>query len=319
MTWLASTPQLRREQFGRFVLGTGNLGGVAATTGPGIGLSEREGVELLERAVREQFKIIDTSDVYAGGASEQIVGVWNRSHPAPEVLIQTKTGATPEGPNLSPERIVAQLARSIATIGRVDLYVAHLVDPNTPWAESLPAFSTAIEIGQIRGYGLSNVNEAALTAALETADRLQIARPEVIQNSYSLLVRDDDTGVLPIVSSEGLAYTPYSPLSYGILAGRYRHGDAPQKGSRASTGPRADGFLNDPNVMQKVEKFSELADAAGISPAGLALAWLINQPLVTAPIVGLSKESHWQGLHEALALNWTEQLETGLREAFRES
>jgi aryl-alcohol dehydrogenase-like predicted oxidoreductase len=71
--------------------------------------------------------------------------------------------------------------------------------------------------------------------------------------------------------------------------------------------------------MQKVEKFSELADAAGISPAGLALAWLINQPLVTAPIVGLSTESHWQGLHEALALNWTEQLETDLREAFGES
>jgi 1-deoxyxylulose-5-phosphate synthase len=319
MTWLASTPQLRREQFGRFVLGTGNLGGVATTTGPGIGLSEGEGVELIDRAVREQFKIIDTADVYARGASEQIVGVWNRSHPAPEVLIQTKTGATPDGPNLSPERIVAQLARSIETIGRVDLYVAHLVDPSTPWAESLPVFSAAIETGQIRAYGLSNVDETELTVALETADRLQIARPEIIQNSYSLLVREDETGVLPIVSSEGLAYTPYSPLSYGILAGRYRHGDAPQEGSRASTGPRTSGILNDANVMQKVEKFGELADAAGVSPAGLALAWLINQPLVTAPIVGLSKESHWRGLHEALALDWTEQLEADLREAFRDS
>ncbi len=295
-------------ELGRFILGTGGIGGMAAVTGPGIGLSEEQGHRLIDRAVREGFTVLDTADVYGLGNSERILGAWNRAHPGAPVLIQSKTGFTAGGPDLSPDRVRRQLRHSIDVLGRVDLYLAHAVDPDTPWSESLPVFSAAVEEGTIRAYGLSNVDEKALTAALETADRLALARPELIQNQYSLLARADDRGVLPIVESEGLAYTPFSPLANGVLAGRYSNGEKPEPGSRAGLGHRAGGLLADDETMAKVRRFDRLAEQHHVTPAGLALAWLINHPAVTAPIVGPSKESHWQGIIEAPGVAWTAQL-----------
>jgi aryl-alcohol dehydrogenase-like predicted oxidoreductase len=316
VTWIASSPQTRREQFGRFLLGTGNIGGLAALTGPGLGLSDDEGLDLIDRAVAEDFKVVDTADIYTGGNSERVVGLWNKAHPDSGVLIQSKTGATSDGPNLSPERVTRQLQHSLDTLGRVDFYVAHTVDPNTPWSDSLPVFSSAVENGRIRAYGLSNVDEAALSSALETADRLGLARPELIQNSYSLLVRGDDRSVLPIVRSEGLAYTPYSPLANGILTGRYSGGQQPEHGSRASSGPRVRSFLDDPAVLDRVRQFDRLAAELDLSPAGLGLAWLINQARVVAPIIGISKESQWQGVHEAQRFAWTAKVAAQLDDLF---
>lgn len=316
MTWIASSSQERRAQLGAFMLGTGNIGGVATQTGPGLGLSDDEGLGLIDRAVAEGFKVIDTADVYTGGNSERVVGLWNRAHPDSGMVVQTKTGFTSGGPDLSPARVTRQLEHSIDTLGRVDVYFAHAVDPRTPWSESLPAFSAAVESGRIRAYGLSNVDRAALESALETADRLGLVRPELVQNSYSLIVRGDDLSVLPIVRAEGLAYTPYSPLANGILAGRYTRGERPEKGSRASTGRRTDEFLGDPELMKRVEAFDRLAADHAVTPAGLALAWLVNHPVVAAPVIGVSKESQWQGVHEALAFPWTPEISTHLDALF---
>jgi aryl-alcohol dehydrogenase-like predicted oxidoreductase len=316
MSWIASSPAARREQFGRFLVGTGNIGGIAATTGPGIGLSDDEGFNLIDRALTEGAKIIDTSDIYAGGNSERVVGAWHHAHSTADALIQTKTGVTADGPNLAPERVRQQLQRSIAVLGRVDLYLAHAVDPHTAWSDSLPVFSAAVESGHIRAYGLSNVDEAALSSALETADRLDLARPELVQNAYSLIVRDDDRSVLPLVEAEGLAYTPYSPLANGILAGRYSKGEEVTRGARASASPRAPGLLADSAVMSQVRKFDQIAAEWNASSAGLALAWVIHHPVVTAPIIGISTASQWQGVREALQIAWTAELGERISEIF---
>jgi aryl-alcohol dehydrogenase-like predicted oxidoreductase len=316
LTWIASSPQERRAQLGRFVLGTGNIGGVATQTGPGLGLSDAEGIGLIDRAVAEGFKVIDTADIYTGGNSERVVGVWHKENPHSGMLIQSKTGFTSGGPDLSPQRVARQLQHSVDTLGRVDLFFAHTVDPKTPWSDSLPVFSEAVESGRIRAYGLSNVDRAALESALETADRLGLVRPELIQNSYSLIVRGDDLSVLPIAQAEGLAYSPYSPLANGILAGRYSRGEQPEKGSRASTGRRTDEFLRDPGLMKRVEAFDRLAADHDVTPAGLALAWLANHPQVAAPVIGVSKESQWRGVHEALTLAWTDEIAARLDELF---
>ena len=316
VTWIASSPDARREQFGRFLLGTGNIGGLAATTGPGIGLSDDEGRNLIDRALTEGAKIIDTSDIYTGGNSERVVGTWRQAHPKSDALIETKTGLTADGPNLAPERVRQQLQRSIAVLGRVDLYLAHAVDPNTSWSDSLPVFSTAVENGHILAYGLSNVDEAALSSALETADRLGLVRPELVQNAYSLIVRDDDRSVLPLVAAEGLAYTPYSPLANGILAGRYSKGEQPARGTRASTSPRAPGLLANPAVISQVRKFDQLAAERKVSPAGLALAWVTHHPLLTAPVIGISNAAQWQGVHEARQIDWTVELAARINEIF---
>jgi len=83
----------------------------------------------IDRAVEEGFKVLDTADMYTGGNSERVVGTWNRTHPDAGIFIQTKTGITPDGPDLSPDRVARQLEHSIAVLGRVDLYVAHQVEP----------------------------------------------------------------------------------------------------------------------------------------------------------------------------------------------
>ena len=120
-------------------------------------------------------------------------------------------------------------------------------------------FSHAVESGVIRAYGLSNVDGAALSSALDSADRLKLVRPELIQNQYSLLARSDDQDVLPIVRSEGLAYTPFSPLATGLLAGRYSNGEQPAHGSRASIASRHAHYLDDEQVMVKIRAFDRLA------------------------------------------------------------
>ncbi|HLQ54895.1 MAG TPA: aldo/keto reductase [Streptosporangiaceae bacterium] len=316
MTWIAAAQQERREQIGRFLLGTGGIGGIAGATGLGLGLSDSEGLALIDRAVKEGFKILDTADMYTRGNSERVVGTWNRAHPGARIFIQTKTGITPDGPDLSPDRVARQLEHSIAVLGRVDLYVAHQVDPNTPWAESLPVFSRAVENGTIRAYGLSNVDGEALASALETADRLGLLRPELVQNQYSLLARGDDKDVLPLVQSEGLAYTPFSPLANGLLAGRYSNGERPAPGSRASVASRSAHLLDDPATVAKLREFDRIAETQGVTPAGLALGWLLNHPVVTAPIVSVSKESQWQGIHDALTLKWTGTVGELLDEVF---
>lgn len=316
MTWIASTHSGRREQLGPFILGTGNIGGVAMSTGPGIGLSEDEGLALLDRAVAEGFTAFDTADAYTGGTSERVIGQWNRTHPDSSTLTQTKTGVTANGPDLDPERIRRQLANSTKTLGHVDLYLAHTTDPSTPWERSLPVFSDAVDDGRIRAYGLSNVNAIQLADALATADRLGLHRPEIVQNSYSLLDRSDDRDVLPLVTAEGLAYTPFSPLANGILAGRYSDGQRPQTGSRASTAPHAERRLGDAELMDTVRRFDTLAADHGISPAGLALAWLLNHAAVTAPIVAFSKEHHWRSIDESRAFDWDTNLDDALDTLF---
>jgi aryl-alcohol dehydrogenase-like predicted oxidoreductase len=316
MNWSAESIDDRRARLGRFILGTGNFGGIASTIGPGIGLSAAAGHDLIDTAMTEGLRVVDTSDVYARGASEKIIGSWAAAHHGADVIIQTKTGITEHGPDLSPHRIRKQLDSSIATLGRVDFYLAHTVDRRTPWSDSIQAFSEAVETGLIRAYGLSNVGAADLSTALETADNLGLVRPELVQNSYSLLHREDDTDLLPIVHDEGLTYMAYSPLANGVLSGRYSQGEKPDATSRAAIASPAAAYLNDKDTMVRVREFDRIAASWGVSPSGLALGWLVNHPIVTAPIVGISKASQWQGIHEALRLEWTENLGGELSELF---
>jgi 1-deoxyxylulose-5-phosphate synthase len=219
----------------RFILGAGVMGGVATVTGPGIGLDDDGSFAVVEKAIELGINVVDTADIYTGGESERILGRWVANHDQAPILIQTKTGVTADGPNLAPDRLRRQLEKSRETLGRVDLFLAHAVDPNTDWSESLPVFSDAVDRGVILAYGLSNVSEQDLTSALETADRMSLRRPSVIQNRYSLIARQDDDGVLPLARAEALAYTPYSPLAAGLLAGRYSKDPEAQHGSRLST------------------------------------------------------------------------------------
>jgi aryl-alcohol dehydrogenase-like predicted oxidoreductase len=300
----------------RFILGAGGIGGVATVTGPGIGLDEEQGGALVDHALEVGITVIDTADVYADGASERILGGWRARHQEADLLIETKAGMTPNGPDLSPGRLRGKLESARRTLGRVDLFLPHAVDPGTPWSESLPVLSEAVDQGLIRAYGLSNVTEADLADALETADRLGIRRPQLIQNRYSLIARGDEAGVLPLARAESIGYTPYSPLAAGLLAGRYSDGEQPGHGSRLSTQAPTLTALSGREVQEKVRRFNQVAQRSGLAPAALALAWLLNQPGVTAPIVGPSKPSHWDAVTASVTVPWTGSLDQAVEEAF---
>ena len=128
----------------RFILGTGVFGGVATMTGPRIGLDEEESGALIDRALELGITAVDTADVYTGGASERIIGAWHARHPDADLVIETKTGMTKDGPNLKPDRLRSQIDKSRKILGRIDLFLPHTVDPDTPWSESLPVLSDAV-------------------------------------------------------------------------------------------------------------------------------------------------------------------------------
>lgn len=300
----------------RFILGAGNFGGVAMVTGPGVGLDVEGSGALIDRALELGITVVDTADVYCGGESERMVGAWHERHPDSDLAITTKTGVTKDGPNLKPERLRSQLDKSRKVLGRIDLFLAHAVDRDTPWSESLPVLSDAVDQGLIRAYGLSNVTEEDLSSALETADSLGIRRPQLIQNRYSLIARGDDAGVLPIVRGESISYTPYSPLAAGLLAGRYLNGEEAERGSRLSTQVPTKGAMEDQALVDKVHRFNNAAEQNGLAPAVLALAWLFNRPGVTAPIVGVSKPHHWDPILASVKVPWTHILADAVEEAF---
>jgi aryl-alcohol dehydrogenase-like predicted oxidoreductase len=300
----------------RFILGGGGIGGVAGVTGPGIGLNDADGGALVEHALEIGINVVDTADVYAAGASERILGRWLAQHPGAELLIETKTGITPDGPDLSPERLRSKLAAARQTLGRVDLFLPHAVDPDTEWSASLPVLSEAIDQGHIRAYGLSNVTERDLADALQTADRLGVRRPALVQNRFSLIARDDAAGVLPLARAESIAYTPFSPLAAGLLAGRYVNGEEPGRGSRLGTQAPTLEALNDQATTERVRRFNAVAQRHDLAPAALALAWLLNQPGVTAPIAGPSKPAHWDAITASVCVAWTDELSDAVEEAF---
>ena len=197
-----------------FVFGAGSIGGVgtsAATRGRGI--SPEEGMARLDEAWDAGIRLIDTADAYAGGQSERTVGEWLQSRPVDEMLVSTKVGlvSRPDGTrgfDNSAGHIKRQLDQSIERLGRVDLFLSHAPDPVTPLEETVTAFAEAQDSGLIKGYGLSNVKADRLAAVLETADRLGLARPVLVENRLNLLDRADEAEVLPLVISEGtVSYT----------------------------------------------------------------------------------------------------------------
>jgi aryl-alcohol dehydrogenase-like predicted oxidoreductase len=258
------------------------------------------------------IRVIDTADRYAGGESERAVGRWLASHPTDDVLVQTKVGL-----DLSAANIARQLAQSVERLGRVDLYMSHAPDPSTPVEETLTAFAGALRSGRIRAYGVSNVDARLLDELLAAAGRLGLPRPEFVQNGFSLLSRDDEKDLLPLIAGAGLAYMAFSPLAGGLLSDRYLDRAAPPEGSRiALAGHLFYPGLHSPENLARVARLRDLARSHDVSTAGLALAWLRAHPAVTAPIVAPSTAAQWQAVREALALPRNDDLAAEISSLF---
>ena len=276
----------------RIVLGCGNFGGIGSAPELfGEGESREEAFALMDAAWAAGINVFDTAASYGGGRSESWVGEWRRERDVP-VLLSTKvfwsvTG-DPGDRGLGHDRILRELDGSLSRLEteRVDLYLTHEPDEETPIEETLRALDEVVDAGKAGAIGASNLDRAGLEEALETSDRLRLARYAWVQNEYSLLRREAETEVLPVCEREGLGFTPFSPLAGGWLTGKYRRGEAYPAGSRMTLRPDPYADLVNDETFQGLEDFAAAAADRGVEPATLAVAWVLAHPQVTAVVVG---------------------------------
>jgi aryl-alcohol dehydrogenase-like predicted oxidoreductase len=284
----------------RIALGCGSFGGVgSAPEFFGRGLTDDQAFGLMDAAWESGLFHFDTADAYGGGRSEQAIGRWIRSRGV-RPRLTTKTFNPMEAGadhGLAPDRIARQLRSSLDRLGvdHVDLYLAHEYDPAVPLAESLGAFRAAQQEGLIGAYGVSNFDAAQLAAALEAG------APQAIQNSHSLLARQDEPELLPLCAGQGVAYLAFSPLAGGWLTGKYRRGTPFPAGSRMTQRPEPyQEFLTD-RTFEALDRLQVIAAGRGTSLAGLALAWLLADDRVTQIVIGPGRPEHLAPVAEALA------------------
>ena len=263
-----------------FVLG-GNVFGMTA--------GRDQSFAVLDRFVELGGGMIDTADVYSawvpghkGGESESMMGAWlKQSGVRDEVLIATKVGMMPGG--LKPDRIREAVQGSLDRLGVdvIDLYFAHKDDPDVPLDEVLGAFAELLDAGTVRAIGASNYSAERLAAALRVADETGLPRFTVMQPELNLLDRDQYEGPLQtLCSDEGLGVITYFSLASGYLSGKYRNSDDLGKSAR---GGRVKPYLEGkgPAVLAVMDR---IAAETGATLSQIALAWVAQQPGVTAPI-----------------------------------
>jgi aryl-alcohol dehydrogenase-like predicted oxidoreductase len=299
----------------RLVLGCGNFGGIGSSPAFfGRGESREQAFAIMDAAVDLGITTFDTADAYGGGRSEAYIGDWLRTKPPAardRIVLSTKTfNPMHEGADhgLRPERIRRQLDTSLGRLGveRVDMYLTHEQDPDTPIEDTLGALDELVRAGKVGAIGASNVDGAGLKSALDTSARRGLTRFEWVQNSYSLLERDAEQDVLPLCAEHGLGFTPYSPLAGGWLTGKYRAGEPPPPGSRMTQRPEEYRHLEAPATYRGLELFAPAAEERSVDSATLALAWLLSAPLVTAVVVGPRRPEHLEPARRALDLRLTD-------------
>ena len=284
--------------FSRIALGCGNFGGIgSAPEFFGQGLSEDQALGVMDAAWQAGITHFDTADAYGGGRSEAAIGRWIATRGVrPQLTTKTYNPMTAGADHgLAPERIARQLRASLDRLGvdRVELYLAHDFDPDVPLADTFGAFARAQAEGRVGAYGVSNFDAAQLTAALAAG------APRAIQNSYSLLARED-AGLLDLCAARGVAYLVYGPLAGGWLTGKYRRGEAFPAGSRMTQRPEPYRGLVTGRTFDILDALRVIADRRGISLAGLALAWLLADDRVAQIVIGPGRPEHLVPVREAL-------------------
>jgi len=309
----------------RIILGCGNFGGIGSSPAFfGQGTSKDDAFRLMDTAWDRGITTFDTADAYGGGRSETFIGEWLRtkgSDVRDRIVIATKTfNPMDQGEDhgLGRGRIHRQLDTSLQRLGvdRVPLYLAHDFDPATPQEETLQAFDDGIRTGKIGAIGASNFTGDQLAEALELSWLEGLPRYEWVQNGFSLLEQGDIETVFPLVREHGIGYTPFSPLAGGWLTGKYRRNEPPPDGSRMTLRPEPYAGYTSDRVFDVLEELERRADERGVSMAGLALAWALSLPELTAVVVGPGRAEHLAPAFEALEIDLSPTDRDDLTEVF---
>ena len=275
-------------------------------------LTEEESRPFIARAIEAGINFFDTADMYSRGVSEEIVGRALRDLSAREqVVLATKAffpmGDGPNDDGLSRKHLFDAIDASLRRLGTdyVDLYQIHRFDPHTPIEETLEALNDIVRAGKVRYIGASSVYAWQFARMLHVSERHGWARFVSMQNHYNLIYREEEREMLPLCRAEGIGVIPWSPLARGFLAGnrtRTVSADSPETDEtlRARTDDYAHSLYYADADFQVVERVIELARRRGVTPAQVALAWLLRQPGMTAPIIGATKLAHLDAAIAAL-------------------
>ena len=311
----------------RLALGCGNFGGVgSAPAFFGKGENEAQAAALMDRAFDAGITLFDTANAYGGGRSEAFIGRWlqTKGSAAREQLVVSSKVFNPVGPGpndrgLSRRHILSQVDESLARLktDRLDLYLIHEPDPDTPLEETLRALDDLVRAGKILYVGASNIEAWRLARGLWISDPRRLARFDWVQNSYSLLDRSAEREMFPLCEECGVGFTAFSPLAGGWLSGKYRAAEAYPEGSRMTLRPEPYRHLESEQVFSALTAFAKEAAVRGVDMTALAIAWVLHHPRVDAAIAGPRTPAHLDAALAALTIRLSDDEASALAALFR--
>ena len=277
--------------------------------------TEEDSFRILDRFVEADGNFIDTANVYSAGKSEEILGRWLKGKRREDFVIATKvrfgTGSGTNDIGLSRKHILASVEDSLHRLGieYIDLYQIHASDPRTPMEETLSALNSLVAAGKVRYLGASNVAGFQLQKAIDISRANGWEPFRCLQPLYNLLDRSMEWELVPVCQTEGVGIIPWSPLRGGWLSGKYHRGmSSPLAGTRIENAEK-EGWSErwseyaTERTWNVIDTLVSVAEAIGKSPAQVALNWVLNQPGVTSPIIGVRTLAH---LEDNLgAIGWT--------------
>jgi aryl-alcohol dehydrogenase (NADP+) len=261
-------------------------------------LPEDKSRPFIERALEHGINFFDTADMYSRGVSEEILGrAIGELADRQDVVIATKVyfpmSDAPNDRGLSRVHILDAIDRSLQRLGMdyVDLYQIHRWDYHTPIEETLETLNDVVRSGRVRYIGASSMYAWQFARALALSDQRGWARFVSMQNHYNLVYREEEREMNSLCLAEGVGLLPWSPLARGFLAGNRQPGDQDPT-ERARTDDYARQMYYQQADFEVVEAVKRVAGQRGVSPAQVALAWLLHKPGVAAPIIGATKMEH---------------------------
>jgi len=285
-------------------------------------LNEEESRPFIQKALELGINFFDTANVYSFGASEEVVGAALKDFAKrDEVVIATKVfstmSQTPNDGGLSRKHIMSSIDASLRRLKTdyVDLYQTHRWDYETPIEETLEALHDVVKSGKARYIGASSMYSWQFAKALYTADLNGWTRFVSMQPHYNLIYREEERGMIPLCRDQKIAVIPWSPLARGLLTGKRTK--ERNETLRAKTDEFGKKLYYADSDFDIVNRLTEIADQRGLPNAQIALAWMLSNPSITAPIIGASKPGHLEDAVAALSVKLTQEEITRLEELYQ--
>lgn len=263
--------------------------------------------ESIRLAYDHGINFFDCADAYSGGAAEVFLGNTLKEYPRKELVLSSKVFFPVEdGPNdrgLSRKHISEQIDQSLKNMQTdyLDMYFCHRFDPETPIEETLQTMSSLVDQGKVLYYGVSEWTPVQLLEGLMVIKEQGLHPISVVQPQYNIFDRYIEHELLDVCERHGIGVVPFSPLSQGLLTGKYRQGQEIPAGSRATYQGQIKALLTEEN-LDKVEKLIKLADEMGVGLSEFSLAWSLRDPRITSLITGASKPSQLANNLKALEI-----------------